>query len=303
MSGFPGAKRQRHRLGYRRALALGVLVGLSLLYLLAPPAWMLISSVSPDRELRSRPPHWIPRAPTLEHYRTLFQLPGADRKVLDQNPQVRAFPRSFLNSVVIAGGTVALCLVFGSIAAYSLSRCLGRWMRRWVLLGLLASRMIPVISVLIPIYLALQTIGLLNTLRGLILVYTGLLLPFVIWILEGFYRGFPVELEEAAAMDGCSPIGVFIRIVLPLSGNGLFAGAAFVFISTWSDFIVGLVLTTSEVAWPISVALAQALNPITEPSWGLLNSAGLVAALVPAILAFLLRGAVMRGMLSGALKG
>lgn len=295
--------RSGRRPGYGKGVALGVLLVLSLLYLLSPPTWMLISSLSPDRELRNRPPHWVPHAPTFDHYRTLFQLPGGDRKVLDQNPQVRAFPRSFLNSLVIASGTVLLCLAFGSISAYSLSRFLGRSIRRWILLGLLASRMIPVVSVLIPIYLALQAMGMLNTLRGLIVVYTGLLLPFVIWILEGFYRGFPVELEEAAAMDGCTPLGVFLRIVLPLSGNGLFAVAAFVFISTWSDFIVGLVLTTSEVAWPISVALAQALNPITEPSWGLLNSAGLMAALVPAILAFLLRGAVMRGMLSGALKG
>jgi multiple sugar transport system permease protein len=88
-----------------------------------------------------------------------------------------------------------------------------------------------------------------------------------------------------------------------LSRNSLFAAGAFVFISVWSDFIVGLTLTTTDKAWPLSVALAQALNPINEPSWGLLNSAGIVAALVPAILAFMFRGAVMRGMLSGAVKG
>jgi len=301
MKGWVGRRRSRSRVGTR--LALTALILLSLAYLLAPPTWMLISSISPDRELRDRPPHWVPRAPTLGHYRTLFQFPGANVKVLDQNPQVRALPRSFLNSLTIAAGTVLLCLAFGSVAAYSLSRFLGRQLRQWVLLGLLTSRMIPVVSVLIPIYLALQALGLLNTLQGLILVYTGLLLPFVIWILEGFYRDFPRELEEAAAIDGCSPIGVFVRVVLPLSTNGLFAVAAFTFISVWSDFIVGLVLTSSESAWPLSVALAQALNPITEPSWGLLNSAGLLAALVPAVLAFVLRGAVMRGMLSGALKG
>jgi multiple sugar transport system permease protein len=293
----------RRTTGVLKSVSLVLLTILSLLYLLAPPGWMLISSFSPDLELRARPPHWIPATPTTEHYQTLFQLPSADPTVLDQNPQVRAFPRSFLNSVIIASSTAAICLVFGSIAAYSLARFVRRQHRQWVLLGLLASRMIPVVSVLIPIYFALQAVGLLNSLRGLVLVYTGLLLPFVIWILEGFYRTFPIELEEAAIVDGCTPLGVFLRIVLPLSTNGLFAAGAFVFISVWSDFIVGLVLTTSAAAWPISVALAQALNPITEPSWGLLNSAGLVAALVPAVIAFALRGAVMRGMLSGALKG
>ena len=100
MKGWVGRRRSRSRVGTR--LALTALILLSLAYLLAPPTWMLISSISPDRELRDRPPHWVPRTPTLEHYRTLFQLPGANAKVLDQNPQVRALPRSFLNSVTIA---------------------------------------------------------------------------------------------------------------------------------------------------------------------------------------------------------
>ncbi|HEY1325751.1 MAG TPA: carbohydrate ABC transporter permease [Casimicrobiaceae bacterium] len=291
------------RMSAGKRVVLWMLAALSLFYLLAPPGWMLVSSFSPVAELYSRPPHWIPRAPTLEHYATLFQTSGANAAVLSQNPQVRAFPRSFANSMVIALATTLICVTFGSLSAYTLSRFVKRERQKLVLLGLLATRMIPVVSILIPIYFALQRMGLLDTLSGLILVYSGLLLPFVIWILEGYYRDFPLELEEAAAIDGCSPLRAFVTIVLPLSRNGLFAAAAFVFISVWSDFIVGLTLTSSPKAWPVSVALAQALNPITEPDWGLLNAAGLVAALVPAILAFTFRGAVMRGMLSGAVKG
>ena len=286
-----------------KLVALWLLALVGLFYLLAPPGWMLISSFSPQSELHSRPPHWIPHRPTVEHYETLFQTPGANALALRQNPQVLAFPRSFVNSLIIAFGTTLICVSFGAVSAYSLSRFVKRERQRWILLALLTTRMIPVVSVLIPIYFALQGIGMLNTLSGLIIVYAGLLLPFVIWILEGYYRDFPIELEEAAAIDGSSPLRTFVSIVLPLSRNGLFAAAAFVFISVWSDFIVGLTLTSSPQAWPISVALAQALNPITEPNWGLLNAAGLVAALVPAILAFIFRGAVMRGMLSGAVKG
>jgi multiple sugar transport system permease protein len=291
------------RLPRGKLVALWLVALISLFYLLAPPGWMLISSLSPPTELYSRPPHWIPHRPTIEHYETLFQTAGANALALSQNPQVRAFPRSFLNSLIIALATTLICVSFGAVSAYSLSRFVKRERQRVILLGLLTTRMIPVVSVLIPIYFALQRVGLLNTLAGLIIVSSGLLLPFVIWILEGYYRDFPIELEEAAAIDGCSPLRTFVSIVLPLSRNGLFAAAAFVFISVWSDFIVGLTLTSSEKAWPISVALAQALNPITEPNWGLLNAAGLVAALVPAILAFIFRGAVMRGMLSGAVKG
>lgn len=291
------------RLPLGHKVALWTMALLSLAYLLGPPGWMLISSASPLGELHARPPHWVPHDPTLAHYRTLFQLSGANETALSQNPQIRAFPRSFGNSVVIAISATLICVPFGAVAAYSLSRFVRPRRQRWVLTALLATRMIPVVSVLIPIYFALQRMGLLNTLSGLILVYSGLLLPFVIWILEGYFRDFPAELEEAAAIDGSTPIQTFAKIVLPLSRNGLFAAAAFVFISVWSDFIVGLTLTTSDKAWPISVALAQALNPITEPDWGLLNAAGMVSALVPAVLAFIFRGAVMRGMLSGALKG
>jgi multiple sugar transport system permease protein len=291
------------RLPAGKTIALWGFALIGLFYLLAPPGWMLISSFSPAEELHARPPHWLPHRPTIEHYETLFQTQGANARVLQQNPQVRAFPRSFLNSLIIATASTMICVVFGAISAYSLSRFVKRDRQRWILLGLLATRMIPVVSVLIPIYIVLQRLGALNTLSSLVIVYSGLLLPFVIWILESYYRDFPIDLEEAAAIDGCSPLRTFVSIVLPLSRNGLFAAAAFVFISVWSDFIVGLTLTSSDRAWPISVALAQALNPITEPDWGLLNAAGLVAALIPAILAFIFRGAVMRGMLSGAIKG
>jgi len=280
-----------------------VLIVVCLAYLLGPVTWMAVSSISPDKDLLSRPTHWIPTHPTTIHYRTLLQLPGADRGTLERNPQVRAYVRSFINSSIIAFGTTLLCLGLGSVSAYCLTRFVRLSTRRPILFVLLATRMIPVIAVLLPVYIGLQKLGLLNTLHGLILVYTGLLLPFVIWILEAFYRGIPIELEEAAVMDGSSPSRVLFQIVLPLSWNALFAAGVFVFIAAWSDFIVALVLTNSERSWPIPVVLAQLLNPITQPSWGLLNSAALTAALVPAVLALLTRHTITRGILAGALKG
>jgi multiple sugar transport system permease protein len=295
------AQRAAARLGTQ--LVVGLLMGLSLCYLLGPLGWMVVSSVSPDRDLMTRPMHWLPAHPTSIHYRTLFQLPGASRPVLEANPQIHAFLRSVLNSAIIATSTVVLALGFGAVSAYCISRFVHPAHRSAVLFVLLATRMVPIIAVLIPIYMGLQRVGLLNTLQGLILVYTGLLIPFVIWIMEGFYRVFPVELEEAAVVDGCAPSRVFFRIVLPLSANSLFAAGVFVFIAVWSDFIVGLVLTNSERAWPIPVVLAQLLNPITQPSWGLLNGAALVAGVVPALIALALRNVVTRGILSGALKG
>lgn len=279
------------------------LLALSLLYLVGPPTWMLFSSVSRDSDLRVVPPYLIPPHPTLEHYRTIFQLPGYDVKELENNLSFRFFLRAIGNSLVIAGSTMVLCMLLGSVQAYSLSRFVRSRTRKWVMLGLLASRMLPLISVLIPIYIFLQLAGLLDTLTGLILAYTGLLMPFTVWILEGFYRSFPLDLEESAMIDGASAFGVFWRIVLPLSLNGLFATGAFVFISTWSDFIVGLLMTSTEHAFPISVIVARGLSTYREPDWGIINAAGLFAALIPAAIAFALRRVVMRGLFSGAMKG
>jgi multiple sugar transport system permease protein len=282
---------------------LGLLVCLSFLYLLGPPTWMVRSSVSPDTELRRVPPTLLPAAPTLRHFLVILQLPGHDEAVLRENIHFKFYRRATANSFVISLSTMLVATTLGSVVAYSISRFLGARHRRWLLLGLLVSRMLPVISVLIPIYLILLKAGLLDTLTGLVLVYSGLLLPFAIWILEGFFRQFPRDLEEAATIDGATPFAVFTRVVMPLSWNALFAAGAFVFISTWSDFIVGFIMTSTEKAYPLSVVLARNMSVWREPDWGIMNAAGLFAALIPVVLAFLLRGLVIRGRLAGAMKG
>jgi multiple sugar transport system permease protein len=233
----------------------------------------------------------------------ILQRPGHDPAVLRENIHFKFYRRATANSFAISALTMLVATGLGSVVAYSISRFLGPRTRRWLLLGLLVSRMLPVISVLIPIYLLLLRVGLLDTLPGLILVYSGLLLPFAIWILEAFFRQFPRDLEEAATIDGATPFRVFTWVVMPLSWNALFAAGAFVFITTWSDFIVGFIMTSTERAYPLSVVLARNMSVWREPDWGIMNAAGLFAAMIPVALAFLLRGLVVRGRLAGAMKG
>lgn len=286
-----------------RSAILGGLVALALIYLLGPPTWLLRSSISPDSELREVPPRLLPAAPTLQHFFVILQLPGYRADVLRENIHFKFYRRATGNSFVLATVTTLASTALAAVFAYSISRFVGPRVRTWVLLGLLVSRMLPLISVLIPIYVMLLQVGLLDSLAGLTLVYCGLLLPFAIWILEGFFRAFPRDLEEAATIDGAAPFAIFTRIVVPLSWNGIFAAGAFVFISTWSDFIVGFIMTSSERAYPLSVVVARSMSVWREPDWGILNAAGLFAALIPVVVAFLLRGLVMRGRLAGALKG
>jgi multiple sugar transport system permease protein len=239
----------------------------------------------------------------LRHFQVILQLPGYDEQVLRENIQMKFFPRATGNSLIIAVTTTFVVTSLGTDAAYSLSRFVRPRTRKWVMFGLLVSRMLPLISVLIPIYMVLLASGLLDTLVGLIIVYSGLLLPFAIWIFEGLFRQFPRELEEAAIIDGASPFAVFTKVVLPLSWNGLFATGVFVFISTWSDFIVGFIMTNTEKAYPVSVVIARNMSSWHEPDWGVLNAAGVFAAIIPVVLAFVLRRLVARGRLAGALKG
>ena len=288
-------------LGYK-AVGLCAL-GFALFYLVAPAYWMVKSSVSPDAELRLIPPTLLPKAPTFDHFRVILQLPGFDTQMLRQNIELKFFPKAMGNSIIIATVSTLVATFLGAVSAYSLCRFVQSRTRKWVMLGLLVSRMLPLISILIPIYMMLLASGLLDSITGLIIVYSGLLLPFVIWILEGFYRQFPIELEEAAVIDGASKFEVFRKVVMPLSWNGLFAAGVFVFISVWSDFMVGFIMTNTERAYTLSVVVARNLSSWREPDWGVLNAAGVVAALVPITLAFVLRGLVAGGRLAGALKG
>ena len=276
---------------------------IALIYLLAPALWMVKSAFSPDLDLRAVPPPLIPHDPTLSNFKVIFQLPGYDPKVFGDNLQMRFFSKALTNSTIIALCTTLIATALGAVTAYSISRFLRRGARKWVMFGLLMSRMLPLISVLIPIYMMLLLAGLLDTLLGLVLVYSGLLLPFAIWILEAFFRRFPRELEEAALVDGCSSFDVFRKVVLPLSWNGLFAAGLFVFISTWADFVVGFIMTNTERAYPISVVIARNMSSYREPDWGVLNASGAAAAIIPVVLAYVLRGLVARGRLAGALKG
>jgi multiple sugar transport system permease protein len=286
---------------YRFAGLVAVLV--MLFYLFAPVYWMIKSAFTHTNDLRVLPPEWIPGDPTFENIAAALQLPGYNEAMVADNTQIRFFSRALWNTLIVASVATVLATGFGAITAYSISRFLDPRKQRQVMLLLLASRMLPVIAVMVPIYLASVYLGVIDTLIGLSMVYTGLLLPFAIWILEAHFRSFPKELEEAAHIDGCSRFRTFLTVVLPLSWNGIFAAGLFVFISVWADFVVGFIMTNTERSYPISVVIARNISAWREPDWGLLNASGLIAASVPVGLALLFYQMVSRGRLSGAVKG
>jgi len=265
--------------------------------ILAPFFWMFISSISPQRELTQRPPHWIPEEPTSIRYQALFFPDSVETSV---PLGARRFISGMRNSLVISTSTMLICLIFGTMAAYAFAR-IPLPGERFFMLGILGAQMMPIITIIIPLYLLMQSMALIDTVRGLVLLYTGFLLPTVIWIMHSYFKTIPAELEEAAMIDGCSRAGALVRVVLPLSGPGLVAVAAFAFLSSWNEFFMALIFTGSN-AKTITVTVTE-FSTQFGVDYGLMATGGIVGSLPPLILAFLLQRYIVQGLTAGATKG
>ncbi|HVW06910.1 MAG TPA: carbohydrate ABC transporter permease [Vicinamibacterales bacterium] len=266
-------------------VALGIT--LTLVISLVPFVWMAISSVTSTRELYSVPPHWLPHAPTLDHYRTVLWASN--------------IPRYFLNSVVISLGSTAIALVLAVFASYGFARFRFRG-RRAAQAFVLVGQLLPTAAIVVPLFVILQTLGLVNTYLGLILVYTILTLPLAVWMLTSYFRAIPVELEEAAIMDGASRLAILFRITLPLSLPGIVAVVVYAFVTTWNEFIFALVFAQDASVKTLPIGIAEFMGEFTT-DWGAVMAASLIMTL-PIVIAFLLlQRLFVGGLAAGAIKG
>ncbi|HAF60989.1 MAG TPA: ABC transporter permease [Anaerolineaceae bacterium] len=265
--------------------------------ILAPFVWMVISSISPQVELSAKPPHWFPENPTLSRYRALIFGSSSGAAV----PAATAkFLKGMRNSLVVSVITTVICVVTGTMAAYALARLpvLGK---NNFMIGTLSAQMTPVIVIVIPLYLLLQQFDMIDTQRGLILLYTGFMLPTVIWVMHSYFLTIPQSLEEAALIDGCNHVTALIKVVLPLSGPGLVAVSAFTFLSSWNEFFMALIFTSSQ-AKTITVVVTEFSSQFGV-DFGLMATGGVIGSLPPLILAFLFQRYIVEGLTAGALKG
>ncbi|HLG17328.1 MAG TPA: carbohydrate ABC transporter permease [Blastocatellia bacterium] len=278
------------RAGYavRYAGRYGVL-GLAVVVTLAPVYWMITMSLKSEVDQFAVPPRWFGFSPTLAHYYDAFFA--------------RSFGGYLLTSVIAAGLSTGCAIVVGTLAAYGLTRLtmpakLGRRLSVWIL----STRMFPPIVTAVPLFLMVQGIGLLDSVASLVIVYTAFNLPFVVWMMRGFFQEVPREMEEAAMVDGDSRLGALWRVVLPLVTPGLAATAVFCLIISWNEFLMALVLTQTDAAMTLPVGIAGRVTQY-EIKWGVMSAAGVVA-MVP-ILAFAMsvQRYLVRGLSMGAVKG
>jgi len=162
--------------------------------------------------------------------------------------------------------------------------------------------MIPVVALIIPLYILMNKIGLLNTKLSLILAYSSFTLPFVIWVMRGYFETIPVNLEDAAAIDGCSPLGILLRIALPLSAPGLVATGIFAFLTAWNEFFMALVFTSSYASKTVPVLISE-FGGRYSIDYGLMGAATVIASVFPVSLALIFQKYIVRGLTSGAVKG
>jgi multiple sugar transport system permease protein len=282
-----------------RSLLFAIGGGLTAAYFLAPFCWLLLTSFMHEAEALSVPPRWLPSEPTLANYQAFFD-PASARLLYGSRAAENTLP-AIRNSLVAATGAAALSVAIGTLAGYSLARLRfpGRRTLAFVYLG---SRMVPGIALVIPLYLLIGSVGLLDTLLGLVLTYLVLTLPFTVWLLASYFRGVPRELEEAALVDGCSWARMVFVVLLPVAAPGLAAAAIFAFMTAWSDFVFAVILTSTMAAKTAPTVVAGlATDVLAERT--LLATGGVLAVIPPLVLAFCLQRLIVHGLASGSLKG
>ncbi|WP_432542379.1 carbohydrate ABC transporter permease [Kineococcus sp. SYSU DK002] len=253
-----------------------------------PIYWMVNSALMPEDRLRSSPPLLAPVEPT---FRAFGQVLTSD-----------AFWTSMGFSLAASLLSVAVCVVAALFGAVALSRFsfIGR---RGVLIAVLIVQMIPAEALFISQYRMLDGWGLLNSVAGLSLLYMGMIVPFTVWMLKGFVDGVPVELEEAATVDGCSRFTAFFRVTLPLLGPGLVATGVFGFLVAWNEYTLAFVVLASGDRMTLPVWLQTFSSNLQETDWaGVMAGSTLIA--VPVLVVFVLvQNAMTKGMVAGAVKG
>jgi len=269
----------------QKAILWGLMLAIGL-FVLFPFVVILGTALKMPGEIFRSPATLVPEKVVWQNYVDIFvRIPMA---------------RHLVNSLVIALGTTSLTIAVAAPAAYAMARF--RFRGRGAFgLGVLVTQMFSPVIILIPIFKMMKILGLLNTYLALILVNTGLTLPFAIWMLTGFFKAIPEELEDAALIDGLSRTGMLFRIALPLTTPGLVTTAIFAFVTAWNEFIFALVLVSKRDLQPITMALyAWEKNNVVE--WQLLMATAVVATLPTMLLFVCVRKRLTSGLMMGSVK-
>lgn len=270
-----------------------------------PLIWALSTSLKPAKDVMATPPRVIPKEVTFANYRNLItgkeQYYRADQSYVPSTAAPQHFVSWFGNSVLVSLGSTLISIVISTLAAYSITRF--RYTgRRLIPYFSLLGYMIPSIILVFPMFLVMAQLSLTNSLWSLTFGYVSITLPFCMWLLWAFFRGIPVELEEAAMMDGASRLRVFVDIVLPSAAPGIIAAAIFSLIVSWNDFLFARVFINSIENLPLTVGVMHFFEGV-HVDWGLMMASAVLMTVPMAILFMLMQRHLVAGFGAGAVKG
>jgi trehalose/maltose transport system permease protein len=288
------AKRRAERRSFRylaRRIPFYLLIGVIFFWALFPFYWALRSAFMPDSELFVTPVKYIPTDPTLDHF----------RDALASNQ----FQYALVNSTIVAGAVTLLALAIGSLAAYALGRFKFRG-RTATLYLMLSMTIFPQIAILGALYTSITRLGLYNSLTALVFSYMIFTLPFTVWVLTSFMRALPKDLEEAAYIDGASPLQVFYRVLLPLLAPALVTTGLLAFIAAWNEFLFALSFTATPEKRTVPVAIVNFTGESGssfQTPWGTIMAATVIVTLPLIAMTLILQKRILAGLTAGAVKG
>lgn len=275
----------RRRSFARNLIQVEIPVLLVLAFALAPFVWMLLTSIKPNADLSQFPVRYLPSRTTFEHYQTLIQR--------------TSFPVNLLNSLIIACGAVLLGLAASVPAAYAFSRFRFAG-RRTLMTSFLVINMFPIVLLIIPLFVLMRMLGLIDTFIGVIIGHSTFSIPFSIWMLVSYFNAIPKDLDEAATIDGASRLQTIRLVVLPLVMPGIVTTAIYVFITSWNEYLFAMMLS-GETVRPVTVALQLFIGEFTV-QWGILTAGGTIIALPVTILFLFVQKRLVGGLTAGAVK-
>lgn len=314
---LPAAASERYRrrpwgVTFARRIGLFIASMCVLAYALGPVVWMVASSFQDEREIVSIPPHWIPDHPTLRNYRAIF---FADQKQVTYKNRSHVDPSNgsyipstaenllpgMANSLKVALAVVVLNLLVGIPAAYAIAKIRFRG-RTSSIYFMLTTRVIPDIALVVPFFLVIKKLGLIDNILSLVVTYLAVTIPFTVFVLVGYFESLPDELDKAARVDGCSRFQALTQVFIPLAVPALVAVVLFSFLSSWNEFLLALMFTETTASQTLPIVVASFASDFTI-SFSFINAAGVVAMVPPVILALVFERYIVSGLTAGAVKG
>jgi ABC-type glycerol-3-phosphate transport system permease component len=270
---------------------------------LAPFYILLNASLSTTNAILSQPPSWFPNPITFENYHAVIFGEQFEAENDEVNVQARAIMTSMQNSAIVSIAVTLLNIVIGAPAGYAFARYKQYRFTTAALWTLMMTRMIPPLTLAVPFFMIFRQLGLLDTKVGLVIAFSSVILPLTVWIMKGYFETLPPNLERAGLVDGCTRFQSFRRIVIPVALPGLAAAAIFCFLVAWNEFIYAILLTSTLDSQTLPTRIAQFISDQRVYNPGLLFAAGVFTVIPPVLITLLFQRHLLRGMLSGAVKG